>query len=79
MNVFKINDKVRYNKTNFIISAFLDDKNERSFIQVDHKWVLLYHPKFSTQIIVSIHLIEKKKENTSSSLGPDEILDSAFP
>ncbi|MFV0232813.1 hypothetical protein OBK30_07075 [Empedobacter falsenii] len=79
MEIFKINDKVKYNKTNFIISAFLDDKNERSLTQIDHKWVLLYQPKTSTQIVASIFHIESKKENTPSLGGTDEILDKIFP
>lgn len=79
MKIFKINDKVNYNKTNFVISAFLDEKNERSFIHVGQEWVLLYQPKTCTQIIAHVSFIQEKEKKKHSSIDTDDILEEVFP
>ena len=79
MKNFNINDKVVYNKTNFVISAFLDDQNKRSNTYSGQEWVLLYQPKACTQIIIQISLIQEKKEKKHSSVDTDDIIGKVLP
>ncbi|GGF00430.1 hypothetical protein SAMN05443634_105198 [Chishuiella changwenlii] len=64
---YQLNDTVTYNKTNFVISAFLNDNNNLSEDENLNKWVLLYNANTNNQIKVNIKFISKKGDNKEDS------------
>ncbi|WP_333661544.1 hypothetical protein [Chishuiella changwenlii] len=64
---YQLNDTVTYNKTNFVISAFLNDNNNLSEDENLNNWVLLYNDKTKNQIKVNIKFISKNVDNKEDS------------